>query len=193
MSEPKVFKKLNRLSPLAIAEKLDLFSSPLPTFNLSGKPAITTYTGGFLSIGIIIVMMSYAYLKLDQLMAKHNPNISTLNEQAVYDSSEVLDFTEINFRVAFSMVSFFGRETKDDPRYVKYFARHFGKVDGVWYEEMLPIHKCTEEDWALFDPPSRLSTDSIQSIWDNPDTRYMYCFEPDAKLQTWGGENNETY
>ena len=49
----------------------------------------------------------------------------------------------------------------DDPRYVKFWARMFGRVDGEWYQEMLPIHKCTDDDWALFNPASKLAAASI--------------------------------
>ena len=59
------------------------------------------------------------------------------------------------------MNGYFDKETRDDPRYVKYWARSLGKKNGEWYEEMLALHKCTNEDWKLFNPPSIISADSI--------------------------------
>ena len=190
---PAVYKKLNKWSPSVLLGKLDMFGSDLPTFNLGGQEKITTYPGGVLSLLITVVMMSYAFMKFNHLIDKHNPNISLLNEVGIYDSSEVLTFEDINFRVAFSMVNYFSRATLDDPRYLKYIARLVGKENGIWYERMLETHKCTEEDWALFNPVSALSEDSMNSIWNNQDKRYMFCFDKDEVLQTWGSEGNEHY
>ena len=39
---------------------------------------------------------------------------------------------------------------KDDPKYVKYLVRIFGKKEGKEYETFIPFQKCTEEDWAEF-------------------------------------------
>ena len=67
-----------------------------------------------------------------------------------YNFEEVLSLKEINFKIAFSVEGYVEREVKDDPRYVKYLVRTFGKKDGKEFEQILPYHKCIEEDWDTF-------------------------------------------
>ena len=84
------------------------------------------------------------------MMSKHNPFISEVKEKNFFDYNTRLDLKEINFKMAFSIEGFLDQEAKDDPRYVKYIVRIFGKKDGVEYQEMIPFHKCEEKDWEKF-------------------------------------------
>lgn len=65
---------------------------------------------------------------------------------------------------------------KNDPKYVKYLVRIFGKKGGVEYETFIPYQKCTEEDWAEFPKPNAASSDSWADIKENP-KRGMFCLD----------------
>ena len=41
---------------------------------------------------------------------------------------------------------------RDDPRYVKWIIRFFGKDKGVPYEKVIDYHKCTKEELGSFNP-----------------------------------------
>ena len=41
---------------------------------------------------------------------------------------------------------------KNDPQYIKWIPRLYGKRDGVKFEKILPYHTCTEADLAEFSP-----------------------------------------
>ena len=88
-------------------------------------------------------------------MNKHNPFISEMTENNIYDYSTRLDLNEINFKMAFSVEGYLDSQGRDDPRYVKYIVRIFGKKDGVEYQEIIPFHKCTEQDWEQFLEPAK--------------------------------------
>lgn len=54
---------------------------------------------------------------------------------------------------AFSVVGTDGM-TKYDPRYVRMIARYdLKKESGEWEFIDLPLHSCTEDDWAAFHEP----------------------------------------
>ena len=61
---------------------MDLFATPLPTFNLRGQEAVPTLCGSILSIIIMYISFIFAALKFMQLLARHNPGVF---EHVVYD------------------------------------------------------------------------------------------------------------
>ena len=100
------------------------------------------------------VLTSYGLVKLNHLLSKHNPQVNTFEKQLFYDETERLDFDQDDLHIAFNVESKDGSETKDDPRYVKMFARLFTVKDGVATEQVLDLHPCTDSDLAAFPPPS---------------------------------------
>ena len=64
----------------------------------------------------------------------------------------MLSYNEINQKFAFSIVNYFSKELKDDSRYVKLQARLLKKVNREFTETILPLHRCTEEDFEQFYP-----------------------------------------
>ena len=81
------------------------------------------------------------------MLSKHNPFISELTERNFYDFQTHLDLNSIQFKQAFSVEGYLDKERKDDPRYVKIIMRMLGKKNGVDYQEIIPHHLCTKEDW----------------------------------------------
>ena len=66
---------------------------------------------------------------------------------------EKFNINEMNFKVAFTIEGIKDNERKDDPRYVKQYARYFGiDKDGVRNDQMIPFHECTDADFELFNP-----------------------------------------
>ena len=79
---------------------------------------------------------------------------------------------------------------KNDPQYVKYLVRFYGRRNGKNFEQQLPFHKCTDEDWDLFPPASKDSFDAWTEIKDDPN-RGMFCIDWDGERVIYGNERNE--
>ena len=173
-------------------KRFDVFSKEIPAFSIKGERRISTTFGGITSVLIYFITVMYSALKMVHLTQKHNPNISELYELDYYDQEEKLNLSEIDFKLAFTIEGFLDELRKDDPRYVKYTVRTYGKRDGIKYEKIIPYHKCTEEDWALFAPPDKSSFDTIQLIKENPE-RGMFCFDYGEDYQIYGNERNQNY
>ena len=98
--------------------------------------------------------------------------------------------------MAFSIEGFLDGEIKDDPRYVKYLVRLWGKRDGVRYEHILDYHKCTPAELDLFGEPSRESIAPLNNFKAG-DKRYLYCLDwdnlQDGELSVWGVTNDDNY
>jgi len=142
---------------------LDLFSSPLPAFNIRGEDSVRTYTGGCLSLIIMYIAFLFATLKMDHLLSKYNPSVNDYVEMEALDEDDIWYGSEHDdFFMAFSIVDYVSGEVKNDPRFVKWMAQHVHTTDGEWSFREIPIRVCTDEDYKRFYEPSKTSADRIE-------------------------------
>ena len=78
----------------------------------------------------MIMTLVYGFIKFTHLMSKHNPFISEMTEKNFFDYNTRLDLNEINFKMAFSLEGYLDSVVRDDPWYVKYIVRIYGKKNG---------------------------------------------------------------
>ena len=133
----------------------------MPGFNMRGRTLVYTLSGGILSFMVALVILSYGAIKLVQLLQRENPNVSEVLSLNVFDNTEVVSLTDIGFKIAFSIEGYLDQQMKDDPRYIKYLVRSYGKRDSVPFEKIHSIHKCTDADYAEFPPPQTNSVDLL--------------------------------
>ncbi len=120
-----------------------------------------TITKGILTAMLIVVFTLYAVLKLTHLLDKKNPLIAETKETNFYDFNTRINMNEIGFKMAFSVEGFLDSKIKDDPRYVRLFARMYYKTEGVKSQQVLSLHKCTQQDWNQFPEPAKGMEDQI--------------------------------
>ena len=146
-SEKTKSKKRTWLTAGEAFRTLDAFGESLPTFNIKGNERVNTITGGVLSIVLYMTVLMYSMIKLGHLISKNNPNISTFyQENEMYGRS--LNLNERKFRFAFTVEDYLApKKQKNDPRYVKYLFRIYGRRNGKDFQQVLPYLKCTEEDY----------------------------------------------
>ena len=141
---------------------------------------------------VIMTFVAYGAVKFGQLMSKHNPFISEITETNFYDYKYKLDLNAVRFKQAFSVEGYLDKEMKDDPRYIKFIPRIYGKKQGVRYQEVIPFHKCTEEDWLEFYEPAKGTEDQLSQVRDDP-KRGMYCLDHPENFEINGNENNSEF
>ena len=143
---------------------MDAYGKSLPTFNIKGKDRVNTILGGFLSIILYMIIFMYSMFKFTHMVTHENPNITGYDIEDGLSETEV-NLNEHNFRMAFTIESFqYPLQQKNDPKYVKYIVRMYGKRDGEYYQRILPYHKCTDEDFKGFYPVKKQSTSALQAI-----------------------------
>ena len=106
----------------SLLQRIDIFGSSLPAFNLKGQTMVHTISGGVATFLVIVVMLIYGSIKIIHLFSKHNPNVVSVYEKNYFDYKERLDLNQIDFRLAFSVEGYHDRLFKNNPEYVKYFA-----------------------------------------------------------------------
>ena len=115
-----------------VLEHIDAFGLPLPTFNLKGRQMVHTRIGGVCTLIIATIVILYASVKFIHLQTRHNPGMSSYYLDTAPDF--VLNLNEQKFRFAFSIEDFIEpKQLKNDPDYVKWIVRSFGRKEGVPY------------------------------------------------------------
>ena len=178
-----------------MVEMIDLFPRPMPSFNVRGRTAVSSYFGALLSFAIFFVMLIYGALKMIHLLSKHNPNLSTYTDYSYFDSKDVLNLRDKKIKVAFGIEGFLDKELKYDPQYVKNMVRLWRKQDGVESQTILPYHLCTNEELDEFETPVRESEAMIESIKQS-EKRGLFCLDYDSigdLSEIWGIEDDENY
>ena len=90
-----------------------------------------TVSGGIVTALIAVVFIGYALIKLAHLLNKKNPLIAETKETNFYDFNTRVNFNEIGFKMAFTVEGYQDKKMKNDPRYVKFLARMYYKIDGI--------------------------------------------------------------
>ena len=108
-----------------------------------------------MSFAVYFVLLLYASHKLDRLLNRTNPSISSFHEYEVRSRDEVVNLADIQFKFAFAVEGFRDRELKDSTSLLKGIARLRGQKSGKHYDKIIPYHKCTDSDWDHFPPPAQ--------------------------------------
>ena len=116
-----------------------------------------TAIGGLLTIVMLITVALYGAKKTQHLINKANPTVSSIELPNAIDMNEVINIGKTNFRFAFNLER--RKEDKNDPKFVRWHVRNYGRRNGKSFENNLPIHRCTAEDMSSFYP--------ISSEWDS--------------------------
>ena len=103
---------------------------------------------------LVLVFMTVKCLLLIQ---RRNPLITQAEIPSHFDGSFTFDFHENNFRLAFGVRGFFDHIARDDPNFVRWNVILTTIMDGVRTEQDLEFHKCTQDDYDLFNPIAKQS------------------------------------
>ena len=89
-----------------------------------------TVAGGLMTAAVLTLSLLYAVIKTIHLVNASNPVMSALTIPGYYSSMDRFYLDEANFRMAFAVEGYLDGENKNDPSYVKWVARIFGRSNG---------------------------------------------------------------
>ena len=104
-------------------------------------------------MGIFFVVLAYGALKLQHLLKRKNPLISTNVDVGALSEGQTLNLVENEFAMAFGVMDW-KEGVLDDPRYSKWVAIEYVKDGDNSYSTVHPLHQCTERDFEKFHSPA---------------------------------------
>ena len=135
-----------------VLASIDQYGRSIPTFTLKGQDMINTAIGGLMTVITLITVTMFATTKTIQLVNGANPTVSSVAVPEAVDVNEIVNLGETNFRFAFTLES--KLKVRNDPKFLRWYVRSFGKRDGKSFEKIHPIHLCTDDDMREFYPVS---------------------------------------
>ena len=101
---------------------------------MKGRKAVHTRVGGVFAILIMSVVIFYGSIKFLQLYLKHNPTMSEYFKENEFANGIPINLNESNFRMAINVEDYHKPyELKNDPRYVRWIFRMYGKKENVYF------------------------------------------------------------
>ena len=77
---------------------------------------------------------------------------------------EIFDTTDEDYALAFALIDFVTGKPKDDPRFVRWFAVSYKFVGSEILEHLIPVHTCTDADYAKFKTPTTSSQVQFEKL-----------------------------
>ena len=93
----KVRQKSEKTSGIAypgILLTMDMFSEPVPNFNIRGKSEVRTHCGGCLSIAITCAIIMFAAHKFLHLLFKLNPTVNIFTKRDALDVTDIWRYSD---------------------------------------------------------------------------------------------------
>ena len=155
-------------------KSMDLFSAPIPQFNVKGKNSVRTHLGGVITIFAVSLTFLFALLKFQHLMENRNPSITTFQQEIEANHDNGFDLENEGFMIAFG-IDTYSEGSKNDERFVKWVARNKIKTaTGERFTHYIPIRNCTVADYAKFYEPIRSSASKVSDFKKNGG---LYCLD----------------
>ena len=159
-------------------KKMDMFAAPLPQFNIHGEEAVKTNPGGCVSIVILYTTLVFAMLKLQYLISRQNPMISSYTSYGEFDESQKYYTGHEDFVVAVALIIADTGEAMNDPRYIKWVAKYRENRDGVnKVEKIIPMHPCSQKEFEKFYQVEPSSTNLVEKLRASDG---LYCINYEA-------------
>ena len=114
---------------------------------------MNTSLGGLLSISIMLAVGLFATVKFEHMVVRHNPSVNKYVSKNSHDAEAIFDTKDDDYAMAFALTDFMTGKPKDDPRFIRWYATYWKKVDSVLERRLIPIHTCTDIDYANFKEP----------------------------------------
>ena len=117
---------------------------------------VKTLPGAYATMIFFMLMLTFSFLKLQNLIDRKNPIINT--NTTPLEVGITYDTNRDEFMMAFAAENYDTGDAISDPRYVRWllavYQSRVGSTSSItWY----PMHKCTDEEFSRFETTKKES------------------------------------
>ena len=134
----------------------------MPVFNIEGSSTLNTNTGGVLTVLILTITFVFSIVKFSHLISRQNPTVNTYMDREVFSPEDLFNVVDEEFMVAFSLENYNTQDSRMDTNYIKFFVQFSNMTDGKRETTEVPLHDCTDEDYARFYPVESRSAEQLE-------------------------------
>ena len=130
-----------------------------------------------MSILLICTIIAYGSNKAVELYKKNNPLVNIVKKPNAIDEAEIINIGASDFRFTFSIEKNSAKWFADDPAFMRWRVRHYGRKNGEYFQNFLPFHRCTALDMENFYPISDEWASSYQRRLDDQGLFQSFCID----------------
>ena len=187
---PKKNKRCQYESVRKRIQDVDIFGTPVG-FNLDGDLQISSFPGFIMTCIVMTILFSYGAARFQTLIYRSNPTITRSDLLDYFDSTEIVKFSDINFKIAFAVEQYDdSRAGKDDPNYVRWVVQLTQTTGGVEIVIPLKYHKCSDADFDSYYKPGK---SYINVFAQAKKRKNLYCIDDDQDLAVYGYGDQTDY
>lgn len=180
-------KKNGRWSRQALTKKfvdMDWYGEPV-SFNFAGQERIPSTPGCVLTTILTLTLIGYAMSSFSQMITHSNPLITIATIQNYFDSTNVVNFDNFGFKVAFFVQGYIDNEPKDDPDKVQWVIQlnTCKGCNGYPVATNLTTHKCTDADFDSFYPPDPSYVSTMKQAKKD---KFFWCIDDGQGIEVFG-------
>ena len=83
---------------------VDMYGTPI-TLNVAGEDAVKTYIGTLFTLITYLIIGAYSLLLFITFVTRANPNVTTTLVNNKFDSTNVVEWKKVGFKVAWAVVT----------------------------------------------------------------------------------------
>ena len=80
-----------------LSKSFDIFGTSIPSFTVAGSDEVRTKTGAILSMGMISITLIFAFMKLQHMLTRNQPNINIFEDKESMSEDDKLYPSDANF------------------------------------------------------------------------------------------------
>jgi len=145
------------------ADSWDMFATRIPSLNIEGQDKIGSGLGLVATVFLTVTVLTYAAVKMNHLVIKHNPTVSESTNLDFYDKTDAINLNDKKMVFAFAVESFYNNRkeiiSKDYVTWQPMIVESDGEANDKY--TYLEFRKCIDEDWKKFYSPSKKNMKKI--------------------------------
>ena len=104
-----------------------------------------------------------------------------------FDPSYVVNTKDIGFKFAWGIETTYNPQPKFDSNYVQWVAEMpINNDDTIGHSRLLKFHKCTDDDYDSFYPPSNAFKNNFQAL---KASKTLFCIDESEIMEIYGGSH----
>ena len=140
---------------------------------------------------MVMTVGLYATMKTEHMIMRRNPSINMYEHENMHDADTIFDTKLDHYQLAFALTDLMTGKPKNDPRFVRWYASYWKKVESELERRLIPVHTCTDADYANFKAPIKSSQKKFDKLKKDD---ALQCIDWKSEgLELFGDESSSDY
>ena len=122
---------------------------------------------------IFFMTFVFGLMKFEIMVTRQNPIINTNTD--ILEHGTTFNTADNDFMVAIALADYSSARPLTDPRFVRFYLRHRGRIEDESVTVNFPLSLCQQDDINRFYPPANVDTENkVNKLIDD---KNLFCID----------------